>query len=336
MKKSQKHLIKALAAIFLLLLFFISAPFLLKHQLVLSIEEACRRCTLKISSATFNPLTKFFSLGLIEFSYLEKSSMELKADIENIQGEFSYMDLIRGRLNIHALVLDKPKVVLTNMYFSDKQETSSPAKKESFKFMLPEVKVKDGSFSYIHKTKTSVARLNTSQISGHMEGLGNTDEYLEKSATCRLNGRVEKSGAVVLSVRSKVFKRPLEVDVDLKVKDQKLADLNTFFFDFEGFKLKGQLLEGHGQSHLRDIKIKTEVFARFENFDAEFSKTAERGPGGTFIMNLAKAIMYDSQNLDKSKRKQAKVVELQQEPNEALVGFILRSLKDAALKVAEN
>lgn len=347
-KKKKKLWIKIIVLAGLVFVFFGTAPYFLRRTLVNSIQENCPECSLEISSSTFNPLTGVFSLGEISFRYIQKASIELSAKIQNAEGELSCLDLLRGNISLSSVVIEKPEVVLVDIggtteeagadsvsASTDKSQEKLESK-EGLRFSVSYMQIKQGAFSYVNKDKGIESRLNMGPISGSMEGLGNTKEFKENTAFSRLVGRIENSGEVVLAVHSKVFERPLQVSVDVQAKEQNLSDLNNFFNKFAGLSLEGALIEGTSQVRLVDKSIKASVFARFEKFNVEFSKTRERNAVSSFFMNLAEAVIYDNQNLDKNKAAQIKHVEINRKNDESLVGFILRSMKEAALKVAKK
>lgn len=333
---------KVLVVAVVVLLFFISAPYVLRRSLEKLVQSHCKGCSLQIPASDFNPLTGAFDLEEVDFKYIEKTTLELSAKIKKIEGNISYVDLLRGRLSLESVLLKQPKVILTDIEAAkknkdkDKQTSKNASGAEAFQFNIAYLAVEQGSFSYVNKDKGVESRLNMGPINGRMEGLGNTDDFKENTVFCRLVGRIENSGEVVLTVNSKVFDQPLKVAVDVQVKEQKLSDLNTFFNDFAGLNLMGDLIEGTSQVRLLDTNIKASVFARFKKFNVNFSKTSERGALATYFMNLAKTVVYDNQNLDKNKPAQIKHVEISRKQDESLVGFILRSMKEAALKVAEK
>jgi len=344
-KINKKIWLKGAIVVAVILVFFASAPYVLRHSLVKVVQESCKECTLKIPSSDFNPLTGSFDLEEVDFQYIKAGSLELSAKIENIEGDISYIDLLRGRVSLATVILKNPKVELVDIEQapkdsaqkeqSEKGEEKTP-EAETLNFDLSYVAVEQGSFSYINKDKGVVSRLNMGPINGRMEGLGNSDEFKENTVYCRLVGRIEKSGEIVLTVNSKVFERPLKVAVDVQAKGQRLSDLNSFFNPFAGLNLVGDLIEGTSQVRLVERNIKASVFARFEKFNVKFSKTRERSSVVTFFMNLAETVVYDNQNLDKNRPAQLKHVEINRKQDESIVGFILRGMKEAALKVAEK
>jgi hypothetical protein len=70
--------------------------------------------------------------------------------------------------------------------------------------------------------------------------------------------------------------------------------------------------------------------------DVQFEKTKSPGEISTFFDNLVKSMKLHSSTVGKKPADQIQSVQLQREARETLLDFILRGMKDAALKVAGN
>jgi hypothetical protein len=323
----------AAAGIIFFLILILAVPEIIRVVAVKKIEKGCKYCKLEIGDVDLNPFTGTFSLKDMKFRYEAKGFNEIDWDADKISGEISLLKLISGNL-----ILGEITIGTTNIVYFDgdapkpKEEKESDEGKEKL-FSLNELEIKQASFTYIRKLKNTRATLKIPRISAKIGRLGNTPELKSKSVEATGNGQIEKSGEVWVKVNSPIFERPLKIDVDIAAKNHDLSDLTPFFKENAGVSLKGILIEGTGKVALRDRTVATSVYSKFKNFDAKFNKMYDRSEVAAFFMNLGKEILFEEKNTDKNKGKQIRSVELTREKDEPIVGFILRSLKEAAIKI---
>ena len=259
-----------------------------------------------------------------------KGIAEFEVEIKALAVDLEVLPLLRGEVRIHSLKIENPRVIFRDNDAKPAREKKSGTKKGELNFDVHSVQISEGEFSYIRMTDGTVASLHIHDISGSLEPLGKT---YGNEVRLSARGRIEKSGEVKLKVATPLF-TSLKVDVELEVSDQNLADLNPFFKENAGVELTGQMLEGKGKAKVEGDTVEASVFARYKGFDLKLHKNGDRSGAAAFFTNLGISIATHEKNLEKERKDQKRGVTLQRESNEPVVGFILRALKEAALRVS--
>jgi uncharacterized protein involved in outer membrane biogenesis len=272
-----------------------------------------------------------FSFGAIKFVSSKKGIPELEVEIERLSVDLDVLPLLKGDVRIGALIIEKPKVIFRDGDAKPKEEKESSHKNRSLNFDLRGASISDGEFTYVRMTHGTVATLNVHNIQAESGPLGRT---LGNQVELKARGRIEKSGTVDLKIGMPLFETPLKVYVAIDVDDQNLADLTPFFKENAGVELHGKMLEGRGTAKLEGRSLSAEVWAKYKDFDLKLHKMYDRSEAAAFFMNLGTAIATAEKNTGKPAKDQQRGVNIQREAGEPVVGFILRGLKEAALRVS--
>lgn len=272
-----------------------------------------------------------FSFNDIKFVSSKKGIPELEVEIGKLTVDLDVLPLLKGEVRIGSILIDKPRVVFRDGDAKPGADKDSSAKNKSLNFDCRGLVISSGEFQYIRMTHGTVATLNVYEIDAEGGPLGQT---LGNQVEVKARGRIEKSGAVELLVKMPLFESPLKVDVEIGVKDQNLADLTPFFKENAGVELHGKMLEGRGTAKVEGRSLRAEVLAKYKDFDLKLHKTYDRSEAAAFFMNLGTAIATAEKNTGKPAKDQQRGVNTQREAGEPIVGFILRGLKEAALRVS--
>jgi hypothetical protein len=122
--------------------------------------------------------------------------------------------------------------------------------------------------------------------------------------------------------------------VVLKIEDQNLKDLNSYFFPSDGIELLGRLHFGLGVVSLDGSVLRSTVTARYSDFNLTLNANKERSGLEAFFGNLLSGLKIDDGDLDEGRKGQAASVELRRKKEESVVSALLRGLREAVLKVA--
>ncbi len=265
----------------------------------------------------------------IEYRSSKKGVPELEVAIEALEVDLDLLPLLRGEIRISSVRAEKPVVLFRDG--DAKPRASRSGGKRELGFDLRSAEINDGTFQYVRMTQGTVATLNVSNIQARGGPVGRS---LGNVVDLEARGRIEKSGEVFVKVRTPLFEDPVKVDVDVRVQEQNLADLTPFFKKNAGVELHGQMLKGHGNAQVEGQSLKAVVTAEYKDFDLKLHKMHDRSEAAAFFTNLGLAIAAREKNVGKDKEDRTRGVTLKRDPGEPVVGFILRGLKEAALRVS--
>ena len=313
---------------------YLQSPDYLKDYLVKRFESACDTCRLSIGSIDIR-----FLMGPVIFNdvRMEVGNSDITKYVATASQVVSHVNpfsFVNGQVNLRKVEVERPVVVIT-----DGDGHSPPKKKEPGelkKFAIDEIKIRNGRFAYIRVVKGEAAKIQINDISGNISAFGTNKNYIDLETVAKTQARLEKSGSVDIEIKSKIFLRPVNIDLTLAIKDQNLSDINPYFDNNDGISLKGHLLEGKGKVSIRGRKSTSEVYAKYEGLKVEFRKTRDRGSIEAFFMRLGGNLFMDPSNKDERRFQQTEIVENQRGERDSLVKFILSGLKKGALNIARD
>lgn len=298
--------------------------------------ELCPHCRIEFDSFYLNPINGRFRLANLKFRYEEKDYTELDWKAHEISGDISiYKLLFLGDIYLGKILVSETEVRLFDGDGTPSQnQIHNPS--PSFFFVLKGLEVKNAKFIYTNQIQGHLSVLTIPYVSATLGELGNTPELKFKSVEAIGRGSVEKSGEVVMKINTYVFDRPpLYVDIDIESTAHDLSDLTPFFKAYAGISLKGFMRQGQARVQLRADHVKTWIRSKFENFDVTLNKMYDRSQAQSFFLNLGSAILFETKNTNKKKADQIRSIEATQNKGESVPAFILRSLKEAAIKVVK-
>lgn len=317
------------------------APIFIKRALLAQVKNTCEDCSLSIDHSALNLLPFEVTFDHVRFTAGNPLITRYEAHAARIVARISPSRLFVRELILQPLRLEGLEVTITE---GDLPSTPTPddgkAPPSAWTYSLDGAQISDAKFTYVRISgngrATRRALLNLKNIQADIEGLGTIPALKAKIASAKLSGRLENSGEFRLAIATSLFTPGLSVDIDLRISDQNLADLNPYFEVNDGIKFTGSLQQSHASIAIREKNLKAEVAVKYLGLNLEFEKTPERGASETFFSNLAKSLKLDKSSIGETPKERTRTVELQRESKETLLHFIFRGLKDAALKVATS
>jgi hypothetical protein len=260
--------------------------------------------------------------------------------MESIALAISARALLSRALILDDLLFDGVEVVITEGDRpSNRKSKDEPESEQSvWTIAVEHTQIERGAFTYIRKStrgsKPRRAILQVKDISGTISRIGAPRPGGEANTVAEAAGRLEDSGRFDLKIVSDLFSSGLAVDLDLRICEQNLGDLSAFFMAEEGIRLKGVLKESHASVAIRERKLSAWVLAKYRDLGIQFHRIGSKGALAVFFTNLVTATQLNRTNIETLNKDQVRGVDLLRRTNETLIQFILRGMKDAALKVA--
>ncbi len=328
----------AVVSIMLIVSIEVIVPSMIRKQFADLVKASCGSCAFGVDRVRCSILPVSLILEGVRLSGGDPKSTGVDAKADRIIFRTSLGSLISGELHFKAIQIYTLHVDVTEgdlpLPSSRPEEGPRPI------YVIDGVEVVDGRFTYTrvfgkgHEAREAI--LHVRNIQGTIGKLGTTPHLREQMARGQAKGRLESSGGFVLSVDAGLFVKFLKVDVDLQMAEQNLADVSQFFQTSDGIRIEGRLNKGRSLIKIREEKLSGWVQADYQGLNIVSEKTRSRSTISAFYSNLAKFIKLHSSTTGKKPADQIRNVELQREPGETLVHFILRGMGDAALRVAGN
>lgn len=315
----------------LLLFSSLIAPKILKSQLQ-EIVANCSTCVLRVSDISVSFLSGELQLRNIQFTQGDPLFTEISVEIPVVTIQFSVTSLFSKQLNLASIQVESPIVVLTegDGVYPENQESSSS---QTWIISAKDLKISNGIFNYIREyPNNKSALIHIAKIQGQIGPWCSAKEDLITEAI--VDGELEESGKFLLNIQTPLFASKNNIKVDLNIEGLNLSDLNQYFLPSEGIELKGRLLHGSSSVSIREENLKAWVTAKYEHLDIDFKKTKKRTAWITFLSNLAESLKMPEANISDKTKDQTRGVTLIRKPRESIVSFILRGMKDSALRVA--
>lgn len=309
----------------------------IRRQLAAFIKEGCGSCTLSLDRIH---LSMPFSLILegVRLTGGDSKTTRVDAEAERIVARCTFRSLVSGNLHFKGIRIYAPYVVVTE----GDLPSPPPGPEDGTRriYAIEGMEVVNGRFTYMRVfgagREARKAILHVKDIQASVGELGNTRELRDQMVRGQAKGRLENSGGFLLTVETMLFSKVLQVGVDLQMAEQNLADISPFFQTSDGIKIAGKLYNGQSSTKIRGERLAGWVQAQYQGLDIQFEKTESRSEISTFFDNLVKSVRLHSSTVGKKPADQIQNVELQRKASETLLHFILRGMKDAALKVAGN
>jgi len=257
----------------------------------------------------------------------EVSEVSLRA--EQVEIPFSPLALLRNEYSFGQIRVNGLTVELTE---GDKDGVPTESKPRKIK--ISGVTIEDSNFVYRRRYKGRDATIKLGGIKRALTALDSEDRGLRTVG--KVQARLEKSGQVELNLTAVVFAAEPDVQVDLRVAEFPLAEVNEYFFPSDAIKLSGKLHEGKAAVNVTGASLKSEVSVVYQGLDVIFSANRERSGATAFFSNLLRGLKIDDQNTTEPRYDQKRTAALQRKKGESIVSFILRGMKEAALEVAST
>ena len=295
--------------------------------------EHCEGCQLNISKAHISFWHRQLILDNIIFSSGDPQFTAIEAKIDSIRIVFSIRKLFHKSIHISHMEIMNPNVQIMEGDKVYPQEKPG-AKMASTEMEVLATNIQNGIFTYNRTYRRGIASIHITQIMGEIQSWNNHDNTAKTKGNA--SGLLEQSGRFSLAIESPIFAENTQAEIGITMKELVLSNMNPFFETSEGINLLGNLHEAKANVIVIERTLSADVRAKYSGLDIHFQKTNRRGPIAAFLSNLVESIKVNSTNEKRSKRDQIRGILAKRRNHESLVSFILRGMKEAALKVATD
>ena len=307
------------------------APWISHAEIINAIEEACASCEIEIGHVSFALLSPL-DVGVhglkLKVGYAGGSEAIMRVDEIEVIGSFSKSSRAK-------IVIEKIRIIDPVISFGDGDAVTNKKRHKAEPgpiVVVENIEIIKGEFTYIRGTKGTSATLHLHDINGSLGPIESTGDEIAKA---HLKNRIENSGSIEIDIAAKL-KGPDHVDVSVAMREQNLADTNAFFKPNAGVTLTGILEKGRGRVRVRDQQAQASVWAVYHGLSLELSPMYDRSALMAFLTNLGAELVMADDDTDLDKKDQMQIVDVPREKDERIIGYVLRSLKEAAIKVARD
>lgn len=292
-----------------------------KTKLEKTVRENCDGCSFQMESAKLT--WRGLVLSDVRFGTGKKGAKKFDLHVVRAVIRPDIWPLFRQEINIQSVALFAPEVI----YSEGDLPVPGGKGDESLNVVLNKISIYNGKFVYIRDHKGTHAELTINDIAGKILVSGGRLDG-------RFTARMGESGEFDLLAQA-ALKKPLEIDSELTVRNQNLADLTVFLKPNAGVELKGEIVKAHAVSKARGDKLNTQLTVAFRDFQVRLLEMYDRTEAEAAFTNIGAALVLKRENLNSSKEKQSSTAESTRKKGESIVHFLLTGLKKSALDAAK-
>lgn len=312
----------------------IFSPKIVREKIMTYVHENCASCVLDIETIRVDGFSATITLKKIKFSGGNPKATAVEAQIPKLKLEFALSGFFKSIVHVDEISVDHPEIKIIE---GDLKARSKKSKEEkTIEFLVDEIELDNGTFTYVREHNGKLAPIHVTNIDIEVDKFGSTKEMRDKPIEGEVTALLEETGKVKIKVATYLFKTPLDTKVNLGLDQFDLSKMNTYFETNDGIKLKGQLVHADSEVVIKGDQLFSNVEAEYTKLDVEFKKNSERTALGAFFSTLLADLQMQSKNTDVEAKKQIQSAEIKREPQEAIIGFIFRGMKEAALLVASK
>jgi hypothetical protein len=319
----------------------------IRNKIQSDLYEACPKCELKLGAISFSWIPGKLLIRDLEFTGDPSSATGIDFSLESISLKGNLSSVFGKAVELSAIEIVRAKVVVS--------EVSDGPPGVHSKFPLPghatawlpplrisSVKVIQSEFTYALKVSKKSALLQVRSIDANTGPLvtranllippqtdSNTQVHLE------LSGTLERTGRLDIKVEFEPFARVNHDLVEIRVRDQNLSELNSFFLIEDGLRLSGTLDSGLARFRLTEGKLTGTLHTHYQNLDLNFSTDPRHGLLKTLIAKLVSQGFVKTRPINKEDRAEVIVLE-QRKPFQPITQFLLQGLKSGANAMLRN
>lgn len=310
----------------------IAVPALVRSRLISAVQDGCKTCELSLNRVRLSLAPLALSSRGVSFSCGEPGTTVINFNAERVYVPFSLIPLFKKRLRAGRIEITRPVVTVTQGdLHASSTGTAGPALYPDLE--IEGIEVKQGSFIYLREHQGRTGSLKVSGISAAAGPAGSSARLRGEEAEVSAAGLLAESGKFRLKVRARFFAESPDADVELNLAEQDLSALNPLLGPNEGIKLSGQIIEARGSAAIRGAKLKSSVYARYRGLKIRIKKNEERSALSAFLQTSLAPLTVGKQNADGGQYDRSGTADLERKPEETLVSFALRGMKEAALQV---
>lgn len=312
-------------------------PGVLKSAVLKAIDDACADCSVQIGSIEVGLLPPGrFVVHDIRFQAGQGGRSMAEGRIAALRARLKWSESNRHKLTFESLEGDGVDVTYSEGEAKKIDLPAKPAHEHPMDLVILKTTFAKAEFRYAHTWNGRTSILHIHDIEANVSAIGTTADVQNQMSEARLTGRIERSGHGELTLAALTRSGARYVDVRLLLEDQNLEDANRFFAKNDGLELHGLLKKALATVHVRDRKSQTKVQAIYRDIDFKQSPTPQTGELEAFITNLGASLFVTKTNVDFLPADQTAEGDVKREDGEALVHFILRSMKEQLMEVAKK
>lgn len=354
MKKSalKWYWVGALGIAFVVLMYFIATltnRFL--HRKIESLGSTlCSSCLLTIDHLNFQIFPPAVNLNGVIFTGGDPNTTAIKSSIVDLWVKVSWINVFSKRIIISEVKLETPivKVIEGDLPLANTDSTEDQKDDErGWTFAIESTTLTHAEFTYLRRYQSRMkqnqrsrlpvqAELNIKKISAILSQIDSAPGACSDIVNADLTAVLESSGHFTLKIKTPMCDEKHRIDVNLHLVKQDLNSVSDFFVSSSGVGMKGFIHDAWGEVRIRGQSSKSQATIRYQGLALKFRRTDDRGFIITAFSNALQAIALHSSNLGRLKSDQTQSVELVRHSDESIISFVLRSLQDAALKIAKD
>ena len=296
--------------------------------------QNCGTCHLDWSHASISLLGNEIILEQVNISQGDPDFTAVSARIERVTIRIALSDLFFRQVHIQNVTVDSPQVVVTEGDGKYSSEAISAKSASHWTYKIDSTTITAGRFTYVRTLGTGSATIHIKHIFGTISALGTA--LMTQETKAEVKAQLEDSGHFTLIIHSPLYAELEKINLDLKIEQQNISDMNSYFENSDGILLHGKLLYCHAFVGLLEHSARAWVRAKFEDLNLHFQKTRKRSALTAFISNLVASVKLQSSDLDQTASRQTSGVTIFRKNRESLVSFLLRGMMASAIKVAEE
>lgn len=238
-----------------------------------------------------------------------------------------WSEVLRGRPVFAGLRAEGLRVLLSEGERKPPREKRPPA---AFRFGA--IRAVGAEFRYHRNYRGRAGGLAFDDIDLAAGALDSTNE--EITTPVKLTARMEGTGRVEIDLKARFFAHDPRLDLRLTLKNQDLAGANAYFSPIDEIAMKGTLKEAACEVRGSHDRLQASVALRFKGFGVEFRSGAERSGLVAALSEAMAGALYAEGSDGKSFR--PGYASLVRRERESPVSFVLRGLKEAAMRAARQ
>lgn len=199
-------------------------------------------------------------------------------------------------------------------------------------FRIDALRVVGGRFAYERRYRGRRGSLKFSEI--NMTAGTLRPELATQATPVKLTALMGKSGQVAIDLNARFFASDPELRLRLTLKALNLQEANEYFRPLDELELRGTLQEAVCEVRGGARELRANVALRFRGFDVDFHAGRERSGFSAALGDLLGSMFFPEDT--KGRAYAPGYATITREANESPVGFVLRGLKEAAMKAAQK
>jgi hypothetical protein len=198
------------------------------------------------------------------------------------------------------------------------------------------VLLRDGTLVFTDRIRDRTASVTFSNLRGYAGGWAPHPEPGVRTFRAIVEGTVAGSGAGRLVVQFDPYVPDPELQIELGLAGQELAELSSYSVPAEGLHLHGRI--DRAAATLRYVRggVHGDVVGRYHDLKVRFEPSITRGRIVTAVANLVATVELAPSNAERCVTDQRALIARRQRPSDPLVGFLWGSLRDACIELARR